>query len=42
MLTLHHIKEDGDGSFPQLRLRHQCDLQHGPHHRWDELHFVRA
>ncbi len=42
VLTLHHIKEDGDGGFPQLRLGHQSDLQHRPHHGWDELHFVGA
>ncbi len=22
LFTLHHVKEDGDGGFPQLRLRH--------------------
>lgn len=42
MLALHHIKEDGDGGFPQLWLRNQRDLKNGPHHGRDELHFVGA
>lgn len=42
VLTLHHVKEDGDGGFPKLWLRHQGSLQDGPHHGRDELHLVGA
>lgn len=39
-LTLHHIKENGDGGFPKLYFRGQCDLQNGTHHGGDEFDFV--
>lgn len=39
-LTLHHVKEDGDRGFPQLRFWDQCHLQDRPHHFWDELDFM--
>lgn len=38
--TLHHVKEDGDGGFPQLRLWDQGHFQDRPHHLWDELDFM--
>lgn len=42
VLALHHIEEDGDGGFSQFRLGDQRDLQNGPDHGGDELHFVLA
>lgn len=39
-LTLHHIKENGDGGFPEFHFRGQCDLQNGTHHGGDEFDFV--
>lgn len=39
-LTLHHIKENGDGGFAKLYFRGQCDLQNGTHHGRDEFDFV--
>lgn len=39
-LTLHHVKENGDGGFPELDLRGQGDLQNGTHHGGDKFDFV--
>lgn len=41
-LTLHHVKENGDGGFPELYFGGQCDLQNGTHHGGDEFDFVGA
>lgn len=39
-LTLHHIEEDGDGSFAQLCLRDQCHFQYRADHFGNELYLV--
>lgn len=39
-LTLHHVKENGDGGLPELHFWGQSDLQNGTHHGWDEFDFV--
>lgn len=39
-LTLHHVKENGDGGFPELNLRGQRDLKNGTHHGRDKFNFV--
>ena len=39
-LTLQHIKENGDGGFPELHFRGQRDLQNGTHHGGDEFDFM--
>lgn len=39
-LALHHVEEDGDGGFAQLRLGKERHLQHGADHFRNELYLV--
>lgn len=39
-LALHHVEEDGDGGFTQLRLRDECHLQDRADHLGNELDLV--
>lgn len=39
-LALHHVEEDGDGGFTQLRLGKERHFQHGADHFRDELDLV--
>lgn len=39
-LALHHVEEDGDGGFAQLRLGKERHFQHGADHFRDELDLV--
>lgn len=38
--TLHHVKEDGDGGLPKLRLRNQGHFQDWADHFRDEFYLV--